>query len=808
MKNEQLLELFSRTKEPIAIFGSPELHIGFVNEAMLRLWNKEEGALNKPLAQLFPNGFAGLSINDLEQCWQSGQNRLFAAVATHGLKNQNYESLNYDFFCQVLIDEDGETRALICSATEAPANAANNSMLNQGQDDVVVRNLRKQLEYSRYREKQMVMAAPFGMTILKGRDLIVELANAAMLSIWGRSEEQVLGKKLMDVFPELDGQPFPIMLNEIFQKGKPLAVREIAVDIAGSDGSSKRLFVDFTYDPIFDEAGKVDAVMATVVDITETVESRKQLEQHEIQLQEYNEELAAINEEQEAANEELLMANRELALTQQLLGSSNNRLIESEGRMRSVIYQAPVGMCVLRGPEHTIEMANEAILKIWGRNEMDVLNKPHHTARPELKGQPVYGWLDNVYSTGIRKVNREFRVMLRDGEGLREAFVNSIYQPLLDAEGTVNGILVIIEDITTAVRERHSAARTQDMFNLAIDAAELATFYYDPLTNLFSGNDLLKTWFGLKPIEQIDLSLATAVIDPLDRDRVISAIEQVLQTGSSGKYETEYTIINPRTGIPRVVRAKGQAYFDLTGKALSLNGTLQDITERKREEERKDDFIAMASHELKTPLTSMSAYIQLVRKRALKEDNSFVASALEKAEQQAAKMATMINGFLNVSRLESGKIYIERTVFDLATLFQEVKQDYAALSAHHEIFFPQVPHLHLHADREKIGQVMGNLISNAVKYSPSGSKVEISCEVKETEVEVGIKDNGMGIMEEDQQHIFERYYRVKGRQMSDIGGFGVGLYLCSEIIQAHGGRISVSSELGKGSTFSFALKHH
>jgi signal transduction histidine kinase len=114
----------------------------------------------------------------------------------------------------------------------------------------------------------------------------------------------------------------------------------------------------------------------------------------------------------------------------------------------------------------------------------------------------------------------------------------------------------------------------------------------------------------------------------------------------------------------------------------------------------------------------------------------------------------------------------------------------------------------LHADREKIGQVMGNLISNAVKYSPSGSKVEISCAVNQTEIEVGIKDNGMGIMEEDQQHIFERYYRVKGRQMSDIGGFGVGLYLCSEIIQAHGGRISVSSELEKGSTFSFALKLH
>ncbi|MHA4895348.1 PAS domain-containing sensor histidine kinase [Pedobacter sp. PWIIR3] len=350
--------------------------------------------------------------------------------------------------------------------------------------------------------------------------------------------------------------------------------------------------------------------------------------------------------------------------------------------------------------------------------------------------------------------------------------------------------------------------KSQDDLKFAIDAAGLGTFDFNPRSGRFAGNDLLKYWFGLNPDEEIELSKATDVIMEQDRLRVLDAIQKALNFKLGGNYDIEYTIINPKNPEPRVVRAKGKALFDDQGQPTRLSGTVQDITDQKRDEIRKNDFIGMVSHELKTPLTSINAYIQLMQNRAKKNGDEFGISSLDKANVQIKKMTNMINSFLNVSRLESSQIYIDKQVFDLADLLKEIEEETVTTNNSHRLVFEQIEPIEVKADHDKIGQVLSNLISNAVKYSPTGSTITVSSKIDNAYAQVSVTDEGMGIAEKDLKHLFDRYYRVEGEQMRSISGFGIGLYLCAEIIQRHDGKIWVTSKSGEGSTFVFSLPIH
>jgi PAS domain S-box-containing protein len=244
---------------------------------------------------------------------------------------------------------------------------------------------------------------------------------------------------------------------------------------------------------------------------------------------------------------------------------------------------------------------------------------------------------------------------------------------------------------------------------------------------------------------------------------------------------------------------------DREGKVIGVSKIARDITEQKRDDQRKNDFIGMASHELKTPLTSLIALIQVLQVRFKNGQDDFVTNALAKAAQQGRKMTSLINGFLNVSRLESGKLVIEKQIFGLTDLIREIIGEIRMTVSSHSFVFEPVSEVEVLADRDKIGAVISNLLSNAVKYSPKGELVTLTCERHKNEVIVSVKDDGMGISTLDQAKLFDRYYRVVSEHTRHISGFGVGLYLSAEIIERHDGRIWVESEKGVGSTFYFAL---
>ena len=285
------------------------------------------------------------------------------------------------------------------------------------------------------------------------------------------------------------------------------------------------------------------------------------------------------------------------------------------------------------------------------------------------------------------------------------------------------------------------------------------------------------------------------------QNTVVAAYHKALVTG---KYLYEVRISLP-DGTLRWIKTQGIVIYDEKKTPVRMLGTVMDITNNKRDEIRKNDFIAMASHELKTPLTSIKAYIQILAKRLASSNDSFINGTLLKAGNQVNKMTDLIHSFLDLSKLESGKLQLKISEFDINKLVAEAITEISLLSPGRTIKFKPKGKLIVNADSEKISQVINNFLTNALKYSDRENAINVTVVNKNGAVKVQVADQGIGIKHKDQEKLFQRFYRVESDKMKNISGFGIGLYISKEIIQRHKGVIGVESDEGKGATFYFTL---
>ncbi|WP_231465128.1 cell wall metabolism sensor histidine kinase WalK [Pedobacter sp. Leaf132] len=225
---------------------------------------------------------------------------------------------------------------------------------------------------------------------------------------------------------------------------------------------------------------------------------------------------------------------------------------------------------------------------------------------------------------------------------------------------------------------------------------------------------------------------------------------------------------------------------------------------RLHNEQRMRDFIAVATHELKTPLTALSGYAQIIGMKSVKLNEPALVHAAERARYQVTKMAKLVDDLLDVSKLDEGMLRLNPESFDMTALIKETIGDVQSTSPEHEFSFEHRESHHVIADREKIAQVLTNLFVNAVKYAPRSPKIEVSVTHKDGKIVTSVRDFGVGIKKEEMPHVFRRFYRTDSAHKG-FRGFGVGLYLCAEIISRHGGEIGVDSEVSKGSVFHFSL---
>lgn len=569
-----------------------------------------------------------------------------------------------------------------------------------------------------------------------------------------------------EVFPErssnskewfnthLDGRPMadsehPTMIA--MATGKPVFGFELAIERPGNS----RMYLIMNAAPITDSNGKITGSVGMFSDITE----RK-------------------------ATEAELRAAKDA--------------IEKQKQLYEAITSGTPDLMYMFDLAYKFTYANKALLDMWGKTWDSAIGRglrengyeEWHAAMHELE-------IDQVVATKER-IRGEVSF---PHATLGKRVYDYIFAPVLDDKGDVVAVSGTTRDITDIKRAEaaiiESEARFRNMAEgsgilIAVGSESGEIVYFNRAWSALTGKniqDLLG--FGWSDL-----------VHPEDRDAYVALYMDSLKKKSP--YTGEYRILS-KTGEYRWLLTFASARFEPDGSFAGYIGSSIDITERKQNEQRKNDFISMVSHELKTPLTSTISYVQVSQKKALEKGDALTSGMLERASKQLGKMTTLINGFLNVSRLEAGKIYIDRQRVDMAGLIKEVADSVVPEASSHRIEFAHVERTWIHADKDKIEQVISNLISNAIKYSPSDTIIQITCLTQNEFVHVNVKDQGIGIKPEDQEKLFDRFYRVEGLHNKSISGFGIGLYICKEIIERHGGQIGVSSTPGVGSDFWFTL---
>ncbi|GHE42010.1 ATP-binding protein [Sphingobacterium griseoflavum] len=476
----------------------------------------------------------------------------------------------------------------------------------------------------------------------------------------------------------------------------------------------------------------------------------------------------------------------------------------AEKQLRRILLNAPVAIAVYKGEQHCIEIANHRMLEYWGRTLNEVAGKPLFDVLPELVPQGLDIIMDAVYATGNRFVDQKKRITLARGGIANATYINLTIEALMEPDGRIIGIIAVAADVTDLVLANEEIEKASDTLALALDAANLGIWQTDWGTNNLFLSDNARNMYGIDVDTTLSFSEMLAIIMPDRRPDVLQAIERAVET--KGNFSEAYQI-QPVGGTKRKwIHSTGKVEMDTFGNGMRVVGTSRDITEEMEDDQRKSDFISMVSHEMKTPLTSVSAFTQVLQAHAKRQADVFAIDKLDRIYRQAKKMNSLISGFLDVARLkDSGKIRLNATRYQLNDVVREVLRDIGDVYATHELHFEPAEEVELQGDRDKIGSVISNLIGNAIKYSPAQTTVTVSTLIHENSVVFACSDRGIGIKEEDITRLFDRFYRADSQLIEHIGGFGIGLYICAEIVKKHQGEIWAESVFGQGSTFYVRL---
>ena len=292
------------------------------------------------------------------------------------------------------------------------------------------------------------------------------------------------------------------------------------------------------------------------------------------------------------------------------------------------------------------------------------------------------------------------------------------------------------------------------------------------------------------------------VLHPDDLKLTNERYFNALKTGGVFEIENRYKRASDgayRWHLNRAVPLKNEE-----GEIVFWVGTATDIEDQKKEMEKRDEFIGIASHELKTPLTSLKGYLQLINNTKKEEISPKVKQYVEKANKALGKLQSLINDLLDVSKIQAGKLEYAFTTIDISDLIRACIENAEHIYPENTFENQDGREFLVNGNLERLEQVLMNMISNAVKYSHQNKNIIIRTEQRGSVVRVSVIDFGIGMTDEQKEHIFERFYRVEDKKYL-TSGLGMGLYISAEIVHNHKGRIGVESEPEKGSTFYFEL---
>lgn len=668
-------------------------------------------------------------------------------------------------------DEAGKVLGLIVHATDVTQRKRTETSLRE----------------SETRFRSLIEEAPVATCLFIGKEMMIELANDTMLGYWGK-DKSVIGRPFAAALPELEGQPFPGILDDVFATGKTYEAHGASAHLE-VNGSLGQYYFDFTFKPLFDTEGKVYGIINMAIDVTSQVLSTQRIEE----------------------------SRREL------LASFND---------------SPVGIAVIAGADLTFKMVNPFYALLSGRPPEALVDKPLLEAMPELAGQGFDTLLREVMTTGTPFAAKETPVEIRRGGEAEIIYIDHTYQPQLDENGKVTGVLVVVIEVTQQVLTRRGTEEKEAALRNAVELAELGTWTMDMTTGICVLSKRHVEMFGL------DSQVSTAeegiaLIAEADRDRVSKAFYRALEPGSDGRYESEYGVVNARTGEPIIIRALGQVYYDKDGKAVKIAGTAQDVTvqrrtqaaleaevqkrtkelaeaieslnisnkELKRSNQNLEEFAHAASHDLKEPIRKIHFFTHQLKEQLSTRVTEGEVKSFNRIENATQRMGNLIDDLLLYSHVSQRPQDME--TIDLNEKIKRVLED-LELDVQEKGAVVRVGQLpSVQGYTRQLQQLFQNLISNALKYARKDVPPQIditastSDEGGKTYHVLSVKDNGIGFEHQYADKIFQMFTRLHGK--AEYSGTGVGLSIVKKVVENHNGMIRVESELEQGSTFSVYL---
>lgn len=812
---EQLVHVFSLSKTATAIHIGENAKIQFANEAMLNIWDRDKSIIGKSLEEALPELKEQPFIEMFARVWQEGLTITGTDTVAELMVNGVLQTFYFDFEYRAIKDDFGKVICVLHTAVdvterflnkiEAVENkellvkqqilneqlaAANEEMiaineeLSMSREELSVLNseLEKRVED---RVREFTESEERFRTMAEGTDVLIAVTDAdgkpfyfnkAWSKTTGRPLAMLLEKGWVDLLHTGDKEEYlaihsNALLDKVSYSGE--------FRVKDSNGHYHWLLKKGT--PRFLKDGSFIGYISSCVDITERKLAEKEL-------QEIHEELAVSNEELSALNEEITSSMKELELSHAELGIS-------EERFRSLIRQAPFGICVIRAVDLMVVEVNDGYLEVIGRKREDIEN---HTiwdvvAEAAESYAPV---LQKVIDTAISFKALEHELVLVKNGIPQTVFLDFVYEPVKNTSGAVSSIMVVVIDVSDKVKARRAIEDVEERIRLAVEAAEIGTYEYNYISNELTSSDRFNEIFGFE--HGVSRNEILNTYHPSDRHLSDEAHENAKSTGKLF-YETRLLFADQSI---RWVRVLGKVYYDEESKRTRLLGTVLDITEYKRLQQQKDDFISIASHELKTPITSLKASLQLLE-RMKANPTPFLPRLIEQSTKSMGKISELVEDLLNVSRMNEGQIQLNKAPFVIAEMLDNscihIRQE-----GKYELLIEGNLALEVNADEHRIEQVVVNFVNNAVKYAPNFKQIFISVEKIGNVAKVAVTDKGPGIASDKLPHLFDRYFRAD-ETGAQVSGLGLGLYISAEIINRHGGEIGVDSELGKGSTFWFTL---
>jgi len=641
----------------------------------------------------------------------------------------------FNFVYHPLKDEDGKISGIMVVAMEVTTNVRAKHLLEESEKHF----------------RNIVMQSPIPMTILRGKEYIIESANKVMLeNVWRKTEEEVIGKSILEAFTELREQKYPELLEKVFTSGEPHSEKESLAFVEGNDGM-KKFYLDFEYAPLLETDGKTSGIMITVNDVTDKVEARKKVEDAEERLR--------------LATEGTGVSTWELDLK---FGS-----FEHSPRLAVILGHLP-----------------EKIIT-------------YEKLRSQIHPEDVHDIVEKAFEQGIKTqmYKYEARVIKPD---YTICWIRKRGKVFFDENNKPIKIIGTLQDITEEKQLQQVLQKSESKFRLLADSLPQQIWTADTDGNIFYYNQNVYNYSGLTH-EQLDNDGWLKMVHPDDREENIKRWTESVQSGKDFLFEHRFRRYD---GEYRWQLSRAVAQKDIEGNIQMWVGSSTDIQEIKEMEQQKDYFISVASHELKTPLTSIKGYVQLLQMMHEKSEDSFLRNALSTMDRQIKTLTKLISELLDVSKIKSGALNFNKENFEITDLINEVVEEVKIINSQNKIDVTIKEKVMVCADRGRISQVLINFLTNAIKYSPGSEVIKVKCSVEDNTVTVTVKDFGIGISKKDQAKVFERFYRVEGTNEKTFPGFGIGLFIASEIIRRHDGKIYVESELGKGSLFAFELPVH